>query len=162
MRIRRDRLHSADRNKEALEQVDAPSTIIRSLNSRASDTARPQIKLVRAPVLILSLAVRRKGIARCTALHLDCARSAWSGSLSVRVGEAVNVSLIIVHALSCERNSPKFLRDIRFDSFEFFLRHWPSFPFFNEMRAGCFAQIERARSRDWVSANFHRLETLVG
>jgi hypothetical protein len=25
------------------------------------------------------------------------------------------------------------LRDIRFDSFEFFLRHWPSFPFFNEM-----------------------------
>jgi len=25
------------------------------------------------------------------------------------------------------------LRDIRFHSFEFFLRHWPAFPFFNEM-----------------------------
>ena len=27
----------------------------------------------------------------------------------------------------------KLLRDFRFDSFEFFLRHWPAFPFFNEM-----------------------------
>jgi hypothetical protein len=25
------------------------------------------------------------------------------------------------------------LGDIRFDSFKFFLRHWPPFPFFNEM-----------------------------
>ena len=41
--------------------------------------------------------------------------------------------LITAHALSCERNSSKFLRDIRFNSFEFFLRHRPSFPFFNEM-----------------------------
>ena len=55
------------------------------------DFTSPQIKLVRALLLILSLAVRRKGIARCAALHLDCARSAWNGSLSVRVGEAVAV-----------------------------------------------------------------------
>jgi hypothetical protein len=48
--------------------------------------------------------------------------------------------LIIVRALSRERNSSKFLRDIRFNSFEFFLRHRPSFPFFNENdRAGSFA-----------------------
>jgi hypothetical protein len=25
------------------------------------------------------------------------------------------------------------LRDIRFDPFEFFLRHWATFPFFNQM-----------------------------
>jgi len=48
-------------------------------HSRAPDAARPQIKLARAPGLILSLAARRKGIARCAALHLDCARSAWGG-----------------------------------------------------------------------------------
>jgi hypothetical protein len=45
----------------------------------------------RARGSILPLAARRKGIARSTALHLDCARSAWSGSLSVRVGEAVTL-----------------------------------------------------------------------
>jgi hypothetical protein len=50
--------------------------------------------------------------------------SRWRSSCSV---------LITAHALSCERNSSKFLRDIRFHSFEFFLRHWPAFPFFNEM-----------------------------
>jgi hypothetical protein len=41
--------------------------------------------------VILSLAARRKGIARFAALHLDDARSAGSGSLSVRGGEAVAV-----------------------------------------------------------------------
>jgi hypothetical protein len=39
-------------------------------HSRAPDTACPQIKLARVLVLILSLAVRRKGIARFAALHL--------------------------------------------------------------------------------------------
>ena len=38
---------------------------------------------------ILSLAARRKGIARFAALHLDCARFADGMSLSVRVGKAV-------------------------------------------------------------------------
>jgi len=37
-------------------------------------------------------------------------------------------SYIIAH-----RNASKRLRDFRFHSFEFFLRHWPAFPFFNEM-----------------------------
>jgi len=58
-------------------------------HSSASDTECPQIKPVRALVVILSLAVRRKGIARCAALHLDCARFANGRSLSVRVGEAI-------------------------------------------------------------------------
>jgi hypothetical protein len=52
--------------------------------------------------LILSLAVRRKGIARCAALHLDCARFADGRHVSVCVGEAVAVvdhcSRIIVRA----------------------------------------------------------------
>ena len=38
-----------------------------------------------------------------------------------------------IHALSRERNESKLLRDMRFHSFEFFLRHWPTFPFFDEM-----------------------------
>ena len=33
---------------------------------------------------ILSLAARRKGIARYAALHLDCARSAWGGRYRLR------------------------------------------------------------------------------
>jgi len=32
-----------------------------------------------------------------------------------------------------ERNSSKLLRDTRFDSFEFFLRHWPACPSFNKV-----------------------------
>lgn len=38
---------------------------------------------------ILSLAARRKGIARFAVLHLDCARFANGRSLSVRVREAI-------------------------------------------------------------------------
>ena len=38
-----------------------------------------------------------------------------------------------IHALSRERNESRLLRDMRFHSFEFFLRHRPAFPFFNEM-----------------------------
>jgi hypothetical protein len=48
-----------------------------------------QIFVGRTEPSILSLAARRKGIARCAALHLDCARSADGRSLSVRVGTAV-------------------------------------------------------------------------
>jgi len=48
--------------------------------SRAPDTACPQRKLARVLVFILPLAARRQGIARYTALHLDCARSARGGA----------------------------------------------------------------------------------
>jgi hypothetical protein len=54
----------------------------------------------------------------------------------VRIGSRWRSScrvLIINHASPGERNSSKLLRDTRFDSFEFFLRHWPACPFFNEM-----------------------------
>jgi hypothetical protein len=82
---------------------------------------------------IVPLAVRRKGIARSAVLHLDCARSAWSGSLSVRVGGSSCSVLIIAQGSPGERNSSKLLRDTRFDSFEFFLRHWSACPSLNEM-----------------------------
>jgi hypothetical protein len=41
--------------------------------------------------------------------------------------------VIIGRASPRERNSSKLLRDTRFDSFEFFLGHWPACPPFNEM-----------------------------
>ena len=40
---------------------------------------------------ILSLAPRRKGIARCAVLHLDCARSAEGRSLSVAFEEQLRL-----------------------------------------------------------------------
>ena len=43
------------------------------------------------PSTILSLAARRKGIARCAALHLDCARSAKGRSVSVAFEELLLV-----------------------------------------------------------------------
>jgi hypothetical protein len=39
----------------------------------------------------------------------------------------------MVRALSRHRNASKRLRDLRFHSFEFFLRHWPAFHLFNQM-----------------------------
>ena len=53
-----------------------------------------------AHTLILSLAVRRKGIARYAALHLDCARFADRVSLSVRVGKAVADSPIALRVIT--------------------------------------------------------------
>ncbi len=53
-----------------------------------------------AHTLILSLAVRRKGIARYAALHLYCARFADRGSLSVRVGKAVADSPIALRIIT--------------------------------------------------------------
>jgi hypothetical protein len=41
--------------------------------------------------------------------------------------------LIIDHLSAGERNSSKLLRDTLFHSFEFFLRHWPACPSFNEV-----------------------------
>jgi hypothetical protein len=41
--------------------------------------------------------------------------------------------LIITYVSPSERNSSKLLRDTRFDFFEFFLRHWPTYPSFDEM-----------------------------
>jgi hypothetical protein len=41
--------------------------------------------------------------------------------------------LIITYVSPSERNSSKLLCDTHFDSFEFFLRHWPPCPPFNEM-----------------------------
>ena len=80
----------------------------------------------------LSLAVRRKGIARGAALTLTVLAPRDDGLHRFMLGKQLlcfdHCSRIIVRA-----KSSKFLRDIRFDSFEFILRHWPSFPFFNEM-----------------------------
>ena len=47
-----------------------------------------QIFIGRTEPSIVPLAVRRKGIARCAALHLDCARLADERPVSVRVGRA--------------------------------------------------------------------------
>jgi hypothetical protein len=54
-----------------------------------------------------------------------------SGSLSVGVGKAVCSILIIAQRIS---GRTKFVEALgRFDSFEYFLRHWPTCPSFNEM-----------------------------
>jgi hypothetical protein len=46
---------------------------------------------------------------------------------------SIGFVLINLYTSSRGRNASKRSRDFRFHSFEFFLRHWPAFPFFNEM-----------------------------
>ncbi|MDQ1422065.1 MAG: hypothetical protein QOJ52_4027 [Acidimicrobiaceae bacterium] len=68
--------------------------------------------------MILSLAARRKGIARCAALHLDCARSAQRWCVSVALEEQLLRYRTAIRAPSArERNAAQLLR----------LNHgWPS------------------------------------
>ena len=80
----------------------------------------------------LSLAARRKGIARCAALHLDCARSAEGRSLSVAFEELLLVRKRDERSAR-KRDVAQRLCDSRFHSFQFFLRHGVSLCFLDQV-----------------------------
>ena len=81
---------------------------------------------------ILSLAARRKGIARCAALHLDCARSANGRSLSVAFEELLLVPKQ-ADVSARKRDVAQRLCDSRFHSFQLFLWHRVSLCFLDQM-----------------------------
>ena len=81
---------------------------------------------------ILSLAARRKGIARSAALHLDCARSAEGRSLSVAFEELLLFRSERTRS-TLDREVAQRLRDSRFHPFQLLLRHRVSLGFFDEV-----------------------------
>src|SRR6266513_1882053 len=85
----------------------------------------------RARGFILALAARRKGIARCAALHLDCARSVRRGAY--RFAFKRNCMPRHLRASWRKRDSPQLLHDAGFHSFEFLLWNRPAFCFFNQV-----------------------------
>ena len=111
-----------------LGEPDAPLRVRRSsLDSNAKfiyTGARVNL------ISIVRLAVRRKGIARFAALHLDCARSAEE---RVFIGSRRKSNLLYCSAYQraseIRRNSWAILAL----AFEFFARHWSACPSFNEM-----------------------------
>ena len=82
--------------------------------------------------LILSLAARCKGIARCAALHLDCARSA-EGEVVIGCVRGAIALPEWEDASTLDREVAQRFRDSRFHAFQLLLRHRVSLGFFNEV-----------------------------